>query len=179
MNNNQDLELINTLVAKYKQSNKEISKVIVGQHEPIKQILSNETIIKEKLYFDELLVNAITQRDFIDQNNLKIWNKNLINIKFSENLYKKYKFENVDNKLFQSRVFFPANSSPGKYTVTVYQIMNKIIQNKQKRVINIKKSGIGEKIFKFANEKPASYGFLAILFAIISGLLAATLFRRI
>tara|TARA_Y100001970_G_C14236307_1_gene862019 strand:- start:567 stop:1319 length:753 start_codon:yes stop_codon:yes gene_type:complete len=151
----------------------------LASSDSIKNILNQETIIKEKLYFDELLVNAITQRDFIDQNNLKIWNKNLIDIKFSENLYKEYKFENVNNKLFQTRVFFPSNSSPGKYIVTVFQVKDKIIQNKQNRVINIKKAGVGEKIFKFANEKPASYGLLTIFFAIISGILAATVFRRI
>ncbi len=54
-----------------------------------------------------------------------------------------------------------------------------MIQNKQNRVINIKKSGIGEKVYKFANEKPATYGFLSIFFAIISGLIAATVFRRL
>ncbi len=155
------------------------SLFFIASSSPIKKILNKETIIKEKLYFDELLVNAITQRDFIDQNNLKIWNKNLINIKFAENLFKEYDLENVDNKLFQTRVFFPAKSTPGEYTVTVYQVKNQIIQNRKKRVINIKKAGVGEKIFKFANEKPAAYGLLSILFAIVSGLFAATVFRRI
>ena len=151
----------------------------IASSSPIKEVLSEDTIIKEQLYFDALLVNAITQRDFIDQNNLKIWNKNLINIKSSENLFKEYNFENIDDKLFQTRVFFPANSSPGKYNVTVYQVKDKIIHDRKNRVINIKKAGVGEKIFKFANEKPAAYGLLAIFFAIISGLLAATVFRRI
>ncbi len=155
------------------------SLFFIASSSPIKEILNEDTIIKEKLYFDELLVNTITQRDFIDQNNLKIWNKNLIDIKSSDNLFKKYNFENIDDKLFQTRVFFPSNSSPGKYNVTVYQIKNKIIHDKKNRVINIKKAGVGEKIFKFANEKPATYGLLAIFFAIISGLFAATVFRRI
>ena len=63
--------------------------------------------------------------------------------------------------------------------MTIYQVKNQIIQNKQNRVINIKKSGIGEKVYKFANEKPATYGLLSIFFAIISGLIAATVFRRL
>ena len=82
-------------------------------------------------------------------------------------------------ELFQTRIFFPSNSIPGKYTVTIYQINNKIIVDKKNRVINIKKSGIGEKVYKFAYEKPATYGFLSIFFAIISGLIAATVFRRL
>ena len=51
--------------------------------------------------------------------------------------------------------------------------------SKKNRVINIKKSGIGEKIYKFAHQKSATYGLLSILFAVLSGLLAATIFRRL
>ena len=155
------------------------SLFFISSSKPVEDILSKESIIKEKLYFNELLVNAITQRDFIDQKKLAKWNKNLVDLKFSENLFKEYEFQNVDNKLFQTRIFFPSNSVPGKYKVTIYQVKNQIIQNKQNRVINIKKSGIGEKVYKFANEKPATYGFLSIFFAIISGLIAATVFRRL
>ena len=131
------------------------------------------------MYFDELLINTITQRDFIDQKNLKNWNENLINIKKFKNLYKEYNFQNIDNKLFQTRVFFPANSITGDYTVTIYQIRNNVIIDKKNKVININKAGIGEIIYSFANEKPAVYGVLVIFFAIVSGFLAATAFRRL
>ena len=99
---------------------------------PIKEILNEDTIIKEKLYFDGLLVNAITRRDFIDHKDLNLWNNNLINIQVSNNLFKEYDFKNVEDKLFQTRVYFPANSIPGQYNVTTYQIENKIIKSKKK-----------------------------------------------
>jgi uncharacterized protein (TIGR02186 family) len=146
---------------------------------PIKEILNNESLIKEQLYFDELLVNAVTQRNFIEQKNLSNWNNNLIEIKKNSNLYKEYKFKNIDNKLFQTRVFFPSNSIPGKYEVTIYQIKDKNIVGKKNKIINIKKSGIGEKVYKFAHNQPATYGLLSIIFAILSGLIAATIFRRL
>ena len=155
------------------------SLFFLSSSSPIKEILNQETIIKEKLYFDELLVNAITQRDFIDQKNLNIWNKNLINIKKNNNLYKEYKFRSIDNKLFQTRVFFPTNSIPGKYKIQIYQVKNKLIISKKSKAIYIKKSGIGEKIYIFANSQPASYGLLSIIFAVLSGLSAATIFRKL
>lgn len=40
MNNQKDLKLIETLVLKYKEANNEISNIIVGQNEAVKQILS-------------------------------------------------------------------------------------------------------------------------------------------
>ena len=155
------------------------SLFFIASSAPIKEILNQNTIIKEKLYFEELLINAVTQRDFIEQKNLKNWNQNLIQIKKNENLFKEYNFKNIDDKLFQTRVFFPTNSIPGEYQITIFQVKNKIIVNRKNKTINIKKSGIGEKIFEFAHNQAATYGILSIIFAVLSGLLAATLFRRL
>ena len=155
------------------------SLFFLSSSSPIKKILNNESIIKEKLYFNEILINTITQRNFIEQKNLNYWNENLIDIKISNSLYKEYEFNNVDNKLFQTRVFFPSNSIPGDYVISIYQIKNKIIIDKKDKVINIKKSGLGAIVYKFAHKQPAAYGLLSIFFAILSGLIAATLFRRL
>jgi uncharacterized protein (TIGR02186 family) len=155
------------------------SVFFLSSSNPVREILNQNTIIKEKLYFDEILINASTQRDFLNQNKLLTWNKNLIRIKKNENLFKEYELKNIDNKLFQTRVFFPSNAIPGNYKVTIFQIKNKIIVSKKNKLIKIKKSGIGEKIYEFAYNEPASYGLLSILFAISCGLTAATLFRRL
>ena len=155
------------------------SLFFLASTKPINDILSFNTILKEKLQFDSVLTNAVTSRNFLQQKNLNNWNENLIKIKITNNLFKKYELNNVENKLFQTRVFFPSNSIPGIYNVTVYQIKNKIIQGKKNRIINIKKAGIGEKIYTFAHEQPAIYGLIVIFFAILSGLLAATIFRRL
>ena len=155
------------------------SLFFIASSSPIKEILNYESIIKEKLYFDELLINAITQRNFTEQKNLNEWGNNLIKIKIEDNLYKEYKFDNIDDKLFQTRVFFPANSIPGEYKVTIYQVKDNVIVSKKNRIISIKKAGIGEKIYKFAHQQSAAYGLLSILFAVLSGLIAATLFRRL
>ena len=155
------------------------SLFFIASSSPIKEILNYESIIKEKLYFDELLINTITQRNFTEQKNLNEWSNNLINIKIEDKLFKEYKFNNIDDKLFQTRVFFPSNSIPGEYKVSTYQVKNMIIVSKKDRVIHIKKSGIGEKIYKFAHQQSAAYGLLSILFAVLSGLIAATLFRRL
>jgi len=154
------------------------SLFFISSSSPIQNILSRETIIKEKLSFEELFTNSVTSRNFLGKD-LNAWDKNLIKIKSEQGLYKEYKFSNIDNKLFQSRVFFPSNSIPGKYSITVYQIKNKVIMSKKNRVINIKKAGIGEKIYKFAHQESAAYGLFSILFAVLSGLLAATIFRRL
>ena len=144
----------------------------------IEDILPMSTIIKEELSFDLLLENKLSQRNFISDVSLEDWKDNFVRIKKNKNLFKQYKVEKIDNKLFQTQVFFPAESIPGEYKVQVYQIKNNIILNKKEKNLTLQKSGIGNQIYDFAHKNAAAYGFFTIVFAVLSGFLAATLFRR-
>ena len=144
----------------------------------IKDILPTSSIIKNELSFNYLLENKTSQRNFISDVSLEAWKNNFVRIKKNKNLFKEYSIEKIDNKLFQTRVFFPAKSIPGEYKVNVYQIKNNLILDNKERIITLKKSGIGNHIYNFAHNNAAAYGLFAIIFAILSGFLAATLFRR-
>ena len=144
----------------------------------LEDILPMSTIIKEELSFDLLLENKLSQRNFISDVSLQNWKDNFVRIKKNKNLFKKYKVAKIENKLFQTRVFFPAESIPGKYKVQVYQIKNNIILNKKEKILTLQKSGIGSQIYNFAHNNSSAYGFFTIVFAVLSGFLAATLFRR-
>ena len=116
---------------------------------------------------------------FTDQDKFQIWNENMIKIKKELNLYKEYKLKIIDDKLFQIRVFFPTNTIPGFYDVYIYQVKNKVIISEKNKKIIIKKAGIGNNIFQFAHKQPTAYGILCIVFAILSGLIGAIIFRRL
>jgi uncharacterized protein (TIGR02186 family) len=150
----------------------------IASSNEIEDILPTSTIIKEELSFDYLLENKISQRNFISDISLDTWKSNFVRIKKNKNLFKEYEIENIDNKLFQTRIFFPAKSIPGEYKVNVYQIKDNLILNNKEKVITLKKSGIGNQIYNFAHKNAAAYGLFAIIFAVLSGFLAATLFRR-
>ena len=150
----------------------------IASSNEIEDILPTSTIIKEELSFDYLLENKTSQRNFISDISLDTWKSNFVRIKKNKNLFKEYEIQNIDNKLFQTRVFFPAKSIPGEYKVNVYQIKDNLILNNKEKVITLKKSGIGNQIYNFAHKNAAAYGLFAIIFAVLSGFLAATLFRR-
>ena len=150
----------------------------IASSNEIEDILPTSTIIKEELSFDYLLENKTSQRNFISDISLDTWMSNFVRIKKNKNLFKEYEIENIDNKLFQTRIFFPAKSIPGEYKVNVYQIKDNLIINNKEKVITLKKSGIGNQIYNFAHKNAAAYGLFAIIFAVLSGFLAATLFRR-
>ena len=153
----------------------------IATSNPINEILNDVTITKKALFFEQMIINLVTQRNFnfTKQNKLEVWNKNIIEIKKELNLYKEYELKIIDNKLFQTKVFFPSNTIPGSYNVDIYQIKNKIILSEKNKKIMIKKAGIGNKIFQFAHNQPAVYGILCIVFAVFAGLMGATIFRRL
>ena len=150
----------------------------IASSSPIKDILNKDDIYKKKLDFEDTVMNLITQRNFIDQNKIKEWNNNLIRIQNYNDMFKKYDLKIVDNRLFQVKVFFPSTTIPGSYVVSIYKIKNKKILSEKEKIILINKTGIGNKIYEFANEQSAVYGIISILFAVIAGLIAASAFRR-
>jgi len=150
----------------------------IASSNEIKDILPTSTIIKEELSFNYLLENKTSQRNFISDISLNTWKNNFVRIKKNKNLFKEYNIDKIDNKLFQTRIFFPAKSIPGEYKVNVYQIKNNLILNNKEKIITLKKSGVGSQIYNFAHKNAAAYGLFAIIFAVLSGFLAATLFRR-
>ena len=150
----------------------------IASSNEIEDILPTSTIIKEELSFNYLLENKTSQRNFISDISLDTWKDNFVRIKKNKNLFKEYDIEKIDDKLFQTRIFFPAKSIPGEYKVNVYQIKNNLILNNKEKIITLKKSGVGSQIYNFAHKNAAAYGLFAIIFAVLSGFLAATLFRR-
>jgi len=153
----------------------------IASSSPINEILNIETIIKKSLDFEEMINNIITQRDFNfnEKNKFETWNKEMINIKKDLQLYKEYKLEIIDDRLFQAKIFFPIKTAPGAYEVKIYQINNKVVVSEKTKTITIKKTGLGNFIYNFANDQSASYGILCIIIAVFAGLTAATIFRRV
>ena len=145
----------------------------------IENILPQSKLIQENLSFDGILRNKNYNQNFAFENDQDIWIENFIRIKKEKLFYNQFEMKKFKNKLFQSSVYFPATTAPGEYTVSVYHVRNKSIISKEDKKINIVKSGIGNDIFNFANNNSVAYGLFTIVFAILSGLIAATLFRRL
>ena len=122
--------------------------------------------------------NKTFDQNFIFENDQKTWNENFVRIKKKQLFYKEFEMKIFKDKLFQTSVFFPPNTIPGIYNVNIYYIKHKTIMHKDKKIIVVKKTGVGSDIYEFAKTNAATYGVFVILFSILSGLIAATLFRR-
>ena len=145
----------------------------------INEILPNSIQINNDLNFDKVLNNKTFDQNFIFKNDQSNWNENFVRIKKDQLFYKEFEMKTFKNKLFQTGVFFPPNTMPGVYNVDIYYIKNNAIMNKDQKKIVIRKTGIGSKIYNFAKKNAATYGVFVIIFSIFSGLIAATLFRKV
>ena len=145
----------------------------------VDDILPNSVQINDDLNFDKILNNKTFDQNFIFENDQSIWNKNFVRIKKRQLFYKEFEMKTFKDKLFQTSVFFPPNTIPGIYYVDIYYIKHNTIMNKDQKKIIVRKTGIGSDIYEFARNRAATYGVFVIIFSILSGLIAATLFRRV
>ena len=84
----------------------------------------------------------------------------------------------VDNRLFRSTVFFPADVPVGVYNVRTFLVENKRIVSSQTMPLNIYKTGLEADVYRVAHQHSLLYGVAAIVIAIVAGLGGNMLFRK-
>lgn len=82
-------------------------------------------------------------------------------------------------RLFRTEVGFPTNVPTGTYTVEVFLVVNGEVVSAQSTPLYISKVGMLAEIFHFANTNAALYGIVAILLAVLAGLGANAIFRKV
>jgi uncharacterized protein (TIGR02186 family) len=85
----------------------------------------------------------------------------------------------LSQRLFRTDVPFPTNVPVGNYTVEVFLIEDGRVVSAQTTPLYISKTGVLAEIFQFAHDYAAIYGILAIIFAILAGLGANAVFRKV
>ena len=80
--------------------------------------------------------------------------------------------------LFRTDVYFPANVPVGNYSAEIFLLRDGRMISAQTSPLFIDKSGIERRIYQLAHTRPAIYGALAVIMAVLAGWLAAVVFRR-
>lgn len=84
----------------------------------------------------------------------------------------------LGQRLFHTRVHFPANVPVGTYSVEVYLLRDGEVVSAQTTPLIISKVGIGAEVYDFAHRRAVAYGIVAVLVAMVAGWMAATVFKR-
>jgi uncharacterized protein (TIGR02186 family) len=88
------------------------------------------------------------------------------------------KIDILGKMLFRTRVPFPANVPTGRYRVDVYHVIDGWVSSTTTIPLTVNKVGMEASIFRFAHDRPALYGVVAILIAGLAGYGAGMLFGR-
>jgi uncharacterized protein (TIGR02186 family) len=88
------------------------------------------------------------------------------------------KVDVVGGRLFRAEIPFPADIPVGTYQAETLLIRNGEVVAAQTSPLVINKVGFGADIYDFAHEESELYGILAVIAAVLAGLLGNLMFRR-
>ena len=146
---------------------------------PLEEIASASALALNQIGVENLRLDL--PRAKASPNLAKVWRAALIRNQQSNGLYSKEvgRIGFRGNRLFSTRIKFPANVPTGTYEATTYLVIDGQLEERAARTpLFINKVGIEAEIFDFAHEQSALYGIIAILIALVAGWLAHVAFRE-
>jgi uncharacterized protein (TIGR02186 family) len=84
----------------------------------------------------------------------------------------------LGERLFRTTITLPANVPTGTYTVQVFLVRDKDVVSGQTTPLIISKVGVDAELYDFADRRPAVYGVVAVVAAMMAGWLASLPFRN-
>ena len=84
----------------------------------------------------------------------------------------------VGDRLFRVKIPFPADVPVGSYLVQSFLIRDGLVVVGQTSPLVVNKGGFGADLYEFAHDEGELYGILAVLGAVMAGLLGNLMFRR-
>ena len=143
----------------------------------LRDIASDTLLARLQIGLDNL---RFEPADDLSDAELQIFSDAIVRAKLREGLYRLEiaKVNFLGEKLFRTRIQFPANVPVGNYIVQVYLMRDGRVVGAQTTPLFIKKFGIERAIFDFAHNQPIIYGIAAVVLALLAGWAAGVIFRR-
>lgn len=105
----------------------------------------------------------------------------LVRIRGREDLYQLHEgtVEIIDETLFNTSIALPANLIEGNYTARIFLTRGGRVLDAHEQVIFVQKVGLERFLYALSKERPAVYGLLSLVIAVVAGYLASAIFRYI
>ena len=84
----------------------------------------------------------------------------------------------LGQRLFRTRIHFPANVPTGTYTASVFLIRDGDVVSAQTTPLLVSKIGFSANVYEFAQRQSVFYAVLGIMLAVTAGWLAGIVFRK-
>ncbi|MCK5295942.1 MAG: TIGR02186 family protein, partial [Alphaproteobacteria bacterium] len=138
-----------------------------------KQDMERLQIGTENLYFQPKDKTASHKK-------AKIFHKALTRLKNNQGTYNNTaeRIVMMENRLFRTELFFPADVPIGTYMVEVYLVRKKRIVSAEITPLIVSKTGINAEIYFFAYKYSFIYGIISVLIAALVGWLVSIVFKK-
>jgi uncharacterized protein (TIGR02186 family) len=150
----------------------------IASSRPLEEIASETLLARNEMGVERLKLEL--PRAKASPNLAQEWRRALVRNKQRDGLYSKEveKISFLGERLFRSRVQFPANVPTGTYRVDVFLLKDDRVISAQTTPLIVSKIGVQADIFDFAHEQSALYGIIAIFVALMAGWLAHVAFQK-
>ncbi len=152
----------------------------IASSRPLEEFAPPNLLSRFQIGTENLRLETIDGSD-VTPDALIEYRKALVRLKTEESLYDEGlgAVNTTSNRLFRTRILFPANVPTGTYFVEVYLFRNGTVAAAEIVPFNISKVGFGADVYDFAHDYSVIYGILAILLAAGAGWAASVAFRRV
>ncbi len=149
----------------------------VAASRPLAEIAPERVLARHQLGVEHL---ALTVESDDGQASVLDYRQALLRLKRHQGLYGTDTglVEFRGDRLFRTRIHFPANVPVGQYMVAVYLLRDGEVIGAQTTPLMVSKIGVGADVYDFAHRNSAMYGIIAIILAVTAGWLAAVAFRK-
>ena len=145
---------------------------------PLGDIANNVTRMRHGMGAQFLRLRP--QDDKVGEADLEIFKQALIRNKQRQGLFATAgdHITFLGGQLFRTRLHFPANVPTGFYDVEVFMLTDGNVVHAQTTPLIVRKAGLGADVYFFAHNYSAAYGVVAVLLAVLAGVIAAFVFRK-
>lgn len=142
---------------------------------PLSEITDEETLLKYGIGFESLIIERTEPGDPADP-----YRDAIIRIREDEGLYRKKETGAafIGTSLFRATAELPANVPVGEYWVDVFVFRDGKLLGEHSSSLVLRKEGFERFVYRLAFDQPLLYGLLAVMTAMIAGLLASAIFRK-
>ncbi|MBL8628490.1 MAG: TIGR02186 family protein [Rhodospirillaceae bacterium] len=151
----------------------------IASSRPLEEFAPPNLLSRFQIGTENLRLETTGESDITPENLIE-YKKALVRLKTEEQLYDEGlgAVNTTSNRLFRTRILFPANVPTGTYFVEVYLFRNGTVAAAEIVPFNISKIGFGADVYDFAHDYSVIYGLLSIILAAAAGWAASVAFRR-
>jgi uncharacterized protein (TIGR02186 family) len=143
---------------------------------PFRAVASDETLRKLGIGLSSLDFGRNPKADPKEQ----VYRSALIRLKQEQLLFQEHddQVDFIGRSLFRATVALPVNVPVGRYTANVYLFRGGELLSKNESTLEVNKVGFERLLYLLAFRYPVLYGLVAVVIAVIAGLIGWYAFRR-